>query len=298
MSIRWITSTAAVLFLTSASLAAASNENIRIPAGAEHQGNLETRNGSISIGDGAVIEGALYSRNGRIETGGSVTAGDVHTRNGAVELGPDGRYGRVESRNGRIHLGDGSSAGEIDTRNGGIRVGASGRTEGLSSRNGSIDIGQDVEVDGRVETRNGGVSLATGSRVSGRITTRNGGVHLDGATVEQGVEALAGDIILTGGSRSGDDLVIEISEDKAGRSSGFLGFGGSKSWPEAGDIRILEGSVVEGDVILRLPEDYDEELPVVEISADSSVSGDLRIDRRVELIVAGTVHGEIERTAP
>lgn len=297
MSIRSFTGTASVLLLGLTSLAAAS-DNIRIPAGTTHDGHLETRNGSIHVEDKATIEGSLDSRNGRIETGSSVSAGDVRTRNGAIELGGDGRYGRIESRNGRIQLGDGSSVEAIESRNGSIRIGASSRTAALDSRNGGIAIGADAVVDGAVSTRNGSVSMASGSRVTGRITTRNGGVMLDGATAERGIQTLAGDIILDNASRSGGDLLIEITEENAGRNGGFFGFGGSTSWPEAGDIRILAGSEVDGSVILLLAADYDEELPVVEIASGSVVSGDVRVDSRVELIVEGEIGGEVERVVP
>lgn len=297
MSIRLITRVAVTLLLCASSLAVAGDD-ISIPAGTTHEGDLETRNGSIRVGDEAVIDGSLESRNGHVETGVLVTAGDVYTRNGAVELGENGHYGRIKSRNGRIRLGDNAAAGEIETRNGSIHVGSSGQTGALDSRNGGIDIGSGAVIDGTVETRNGSVSLASESRVTGRISTRNGGVRLDGATAEQGVQTLAGDILLAGGSRSGGDLVIEITEESAGREGGFFGLGGGLSWPEAGDIRIVEGSEVDGDVILLLPADYDEKLPVVEISADSSVSGNLRIDSRAELIVDGSVGGQVERVSP
>lgn len=297
MLIRSITATASIVLLGLTSLAAAS-DNIRIPAGTSHDGHLETRNGSIHVEDNATIEGSLDSRNGRIETGSSVTAGDVRTRNGAIELGGNGRYGQIESRNGRIQLGDGSSVEAIESRNGSIRIGASSRTAALDSRNGGIAIGTDAVVDGAVSTRNGGVSMASGSRVTGRIATRNGGVTLDGATAEQGIQTLAGDIVLDKASRSGGDLIIEITEENTGRSGGFFGIGGSTSWPESGDIRVLGGSRVDGSVILLLDADYDEKLPVVEIAADASASGDLRVDSRVELIVEGEIGGEVERVAP
>lgn len=289
---------ALVAILFAASSLALANESISIPAGSVHEGDLESRNGYIQVGDESVVDGSLESRNGHIETGVSVTAGDVYTRNGAIVLGAGGRYGDVESRNGSVELGEGTSTGDIETRNGGILVGSESRTGMLDSRNGEISVEADAVVDGAVQTRNGSVLLAPGSSVKGRITTRNGGVSLENATVEQGVQTLAGDIELRAGSRSGGDLTIEVTKENAGRNSGFFGIGGGTTWPEAGDIRVVDGSEVDGDVVLLLDAGYDEELPTVEIGSDAVVTGDLRIDSRVELIVAGTVNGEIERVTP
>lgn len=296
MTIRNISVLLATLLLATASLAA--NESISIPDGGTHEGNLETRNGPIRIGNDAIIDGSLESRNGHIETGSSVTAGDVYTRNGAVVLGEGGRYGRIESRNGRVELGSDTVTGNVETRNGSISIGARGETGSLHSRNGGISVGPDAVVDGTIETRNGGVSLQSGSRASGQIKTRNGSVSLHGATAEQGIRTLAGDILLEAESRSGGDVIIEITEDQAGKNSGFFGLGARVSWPEAGDIRILGGSEVDGDVVLLLDADYDERIPVVEIASDAVVTGNVRVDSRVELLVEGSVGGEIERISP
>ncbi len=289
---------AAAILLLACATGALADDQISIGADVNHDGDLATRNGSIRIADGASIDGSLTSRNGHIETGSGVTAGNVSTRNGAIELGDGGHYGRVDSRNGRIMLGDGTTAGEIETRNGAIHIGSSSQTGSVDSRNGGVDVGAETIIDGTIRTRNGDISLASGSRVTGRINTRNGGVLLDGATAEQGIQTLAGDITLDNGGCSGADLIIDLTEVSADGDGGIFGLITKSSWPEAGNIRVLRDSRVDGDIVLILPGDYDEELPVVEISARSSVGGNLRIDSRVELIVEGDVAGEIERVTP
>lgn len=297
MTHRILVTTLSVLFALIA-LPAMAGDNVHVPAGAVHDGNLETRNGFVRIGDRAVVEGSIESRNGSVEAGASVVAGDVRTRNGAIKLGDGGQFGRIESRNGPIELGAESSAGAIETRNGSIRIGATSRTGRIDSRNGSIAIDADVAVDGPASTRNGGVTLARGSRVDGKITTRNGGVELDGATVGQGIQSRTGDIVLNADSSVGGDLIIEVGEHDGSRSSGFFGFGASQSWPRAGSVRVLDDSLVEGDLVLRLPTDYDERLPVVEVAQGARVTGNLVIDSRAELIVHGQVDGDIERVTP
>lgn len=297
MTIR-ILATAFVAAIALNASPAMAGDNIDIPAEAVVEGKLETRNGRIFIGNGALVEGAVESRNGHIETGAMVVAGDVRTRNGSIALGDGGEFGRIESRNGQIALGAESSAATIEARNGSIRIGPGSRTAGLDARNGSITIDSDAVVEGPVSTRNGSITLARASRVDGSITTRNGSVELDGATVGQGIESRTGDIVLRAGSRAGGDLVIEVKDSDGGRSSGFFGFGASDSWPRAGSVRVLDDSVVDGDVVLRLPGDYDERMPTVEIAAGARVAGNLEIDSRAELIVDGRVDGEVERISP
>lgn len=295
--IRIIFKAAAILLLTCATGALAEDQ-VSISANASHDGDLATRNGSIRIAEGASVSGSIASRNGQVETGRGVTAGNVSTRNGAIELGNGGSYGRIESRNGQIMLGDNTTAGEIQTRNGNVRIGPSSQTGSLDSRNGSINAGSDVVIDGTIQTRNGNISLASGSRVTGRITTRSGDVLLDGATAEQGIQTLAGDITLDNESRSGADLTIDLTATGDGNDDGLFSFLGNSTGPEAGSIRVLQDSAVDGNIVLILPKDYDGKLPVVEISAGSSVGGNLRIDSRIELIVEGKVAGQVERVSP
>lgn len=275
-----------------------ASDNVRIEAGSEHEGDVETRNGRIEIGDEAAVDGHVKNRNGSINIADSVSAGDVSTRNGSIRLGQGGRFGEVSTRNGRIEIGPDNEVGEIRSRNGSVAIGEGTRVDGeVRTRNGSIDAGQDIRVDGSASSRNGTVRFDAGSEISGEVTTRNGNIDLTGTSVGQGAGTIFGNIVLRDGSRINDDVIVEIEEEHAGRS-GWLWFGGGNTWSEAGDIRILEGSEVGGDIRLVLPAEYDNRIPVVEIDADSSVSGSLYIDSRVELIVEGTVGGRIERIEP
>lgn len=275
-----------------------ASDNIRIEAGSEHDGDVETRNGRIEIGDEATVDGDARNRNGSIVIGDSVTAGDVSTRNGSIRLGQGGRFDAVSTRNGRIEIGPDNEVGAIGSRNGSVSIGAGTRIDGdVRTRNDSIDAEQDIRVEGSASSRNGSVRFAAGSEISGDVTTRNGHINLTGTTVVQDIGTVFGDVILRDGSRVDGDVIVEIEDDHAGRS-GWLWFGGGKTWSEAGDIRILAGSEVGGDIRLVLPAEYDNKIPMVEIDADSSVSGNLHIDSRIELIAEGTVGGRIERIEP
>lgn len=276
-------------------VAVAGNEGFELEAGSVHEGSVTTRNGAIRIGDDATVKGDIESRNGLIDIGRGVTAANVGARNGPIRLGPESRVGDVESRNGAITLEDDGQAGRIETRNGAIRIGANAQAADVHSRNGSVHIAEAAVIEGHAETRNGSIDLAAESHVKGLITTRNGAVELNDARVGQGISTVAGDIVLRGASHSGGDLVIEVEENRNG--GGLFGFIG-KSSREAGDIRVLDSSEVDGDVMLLLPADYDGEIPTLEIAADARVTGNLRIDHRVELKIDGTVEGQVERITP
>ena len=253
-----------------------------IAPGTVHEGDLESRNNAISIGDDARVEGNISARNGSVRIGDRVSAGDIETRNGGVRTGIGGEFGRVESRNGSIVLGADSRAAELESRNGALRIGASSRIGGsTSTRNGKIELDPNVQVAGSLEARNGSISLANGVSVQGEAKTRNGQIQMDQAMVKQNVSSQSGDLLIHNGSRVDGDVIIDISEQSGERR--WFGFGGNR-YPDAGNIEILGGSVVGGNIIVRLPEDYDRDIPTVTIDSESQVNGEIMVDERVEVI--------------
>ncbi|QOC24058.1 hypothetical protein IC757_08135 [Wenzhouxiangella sp. AB-CW3] len=273
-----------------------ASERINISAGAHHEGTVETRNSAISIDDGARIDGDVRSRNGSVSLGDQVVASDISTRNGGVRTGRDGQFGRISTRNGSISIGDGTHAERLGTRNGSLSIGRDSIIDnGVRTRNGSISVDSNVRVTEEVRTRNGRIHIKSGSEVSGPVSTRNGDIELQGAHVTS-LQTLSGDMIVRDNSRVDGDVTIEITIDHSGRRGGFFGLGSARTYPEAGSVRILGGSEVRGDIVITLPEDYTEDLPTVEVDADSHVLGNLRIDERVNLVVNGRIDGRIERT--
>jgi hypothetical protein len=271
--------------LLSISIDAVAEEPISIPAGTRHSGDLETRNESIRIGDEATIDGRLESRNGSIRTGITVTAGGVDTRNGSITLDEGGRYGDVTSRNGSIDIAAGNEVGRVETRNGDVELGANVRADSARTRNGGISIGAGSGIGGEVDSRNGRIDLAEGARVDGKIETRNGNITLTASRAGMDVVSRGGDIVLRGDAEVLGDVIIRIEENDG--SSGWLGLGGSE-WPEAGNIRLQDASRVAGDVIVELPAGYDEKAPTVEIAAEVTIDGSIRVDGRTELIIEET----------
>lgn len=303
-----------VLLLLAGSAAWAA-ETVEIEAGSRHEGTVETGNTPIRIHDGATVDGDVESRNGAVTLGTNVTAGEIRTRNGLISTGGGGHFGDLFTRNGTITLGPDSRAGEVGTRNGNITVGADSRVEGIESRNGSVALrdrvqasggvgtrngairgGEAVQVGQGVASRNGAVAFARGSRIEGDIETRNGSIQLQGAEAGGSLRSRSGNIELGTGTEITGDVRIEIDEDTGIRIGGFLWFGGSTEYPDAGDISVREGSIVHGDLVVLLPADYDAEFPTVTIDGDSRVLGTVRVDARANLeITDGAGTGSIER---
>ncbi len=269
-----------------------ASDQINIPDGTSHVGDLSARNGPIRLGDKVKVDGVISTRNGLIRIGNDSQSGDIESRNGAITLGRGNQVGEISTRNGSIELGDDNHALSLDTRNGSITVGGGSRVDGLvHTRNGSIRLAQLAEVLGSVSTRNGSIQLDPGSRIAGQVESRNGAIRLEQAEVGQEVTSRAGNIELYLGSHVGGDLIIEIEE----QSGGWRLFGGSPDYPDAGHILILDDSLVAGDVIIRLPDDYNAEIPSITIAPEARVLGQVRVDSRTVLHIEGEVAGGIQQ---
>lgn len=149
-----------------------------------------------------------------------------------------------------------------------------------------------MDVHGDAKTRNGSIRMAPASTVDGNVSTRNGSADLDSAHIARNLRGWAGDLSLRNASRVDGNVIIKIRENSGG--SGWFSRWRSQ-YTEAGDINILEGSEVGGDVIVSLPIDYDEKMPVIRIDASSRVHGNVKVDERLELHIEGQVGGQIER---
>jgi len=112
------------------------------------------------------------------------------------------------------------------------------------------------------------------------VQNRNGHIHLQQAQVKQNLTSRSGDLVVRDGSKVGGDLIIEIDENTG--NQGWFGFGNT-TYPKAGNIEILQNSEVAGNVIVRLPEDYDQEIPTITIDDSSRVLGEIMVDERVSI---------------
>jgi len=169
-------------------------------ASARDYGDIDKVNSGISIDAGS-------------------TAGSLETVNGGVHVGANSKVGDVESVNGGIHLEEGVQATSVDTVNGGVTVGAKG-------------IVRDT-----IETVNGGITLDTDADVGGKVSNVNGGIRLERAHVAGGIETVAGDVWIAGGSRVEGGILVKEPHS-------FISWGSKEQRPPR--IVIEAGAVVEG----------------------------------------------------
>jgi len=160
------------------------------------------------------------------------------------------------------------------TVNKSIRIGDKSTAGSIESVNGSIRIGASSFVES-IESVNGSISLANDVTVDGRVEAVNGAITLQsGCEVGGDVETINGSIRLQNTLVAGDVETIN------------------------GQTRILEGSEVSGNVVVRKPRGWSinsRHKPVrVEIGKDVLVHGDLIFEHAVELELHDTARvGEI-----
>ena len=176
----------------------------------------------------------------------------------AENTGPD-----ISKLLGGINLEEGQVAGDLETVNGGISLDDDATAENVSSVNGGFRAGDSVSVLS-VKTVNGGVKAGENFNVTGDVSVINGGVLVRrGSKIGENAATVNGAIRLMG-TTVGKDVKTTN-----------------------GDIHILEGSVVEGDVIFRDPENgfYNggRQKPKLIIDKDSSVAGNIYLYQKVDL---------------
>lgn len=177
------------------------------------------------------------------------------------QAGADNRGPDIKSVIGGIDLDVGNIAGNLQAVNGGI----------------SMD---DDSVAKKVRTVNGGVSLGDNvSVVSVKVV--NGGVRSGrNLTVTEGVDVVNGGIKIDAGSQIGDDVItvngnIRLRESRIGNNIETVN----------GDMDILDGSVVEGDVVFRKRRGHSGSWgkPTLTIDKTSVVKGDIFLHQKVKL---------------
>jgi len=172
----------------------------------------------------------------------------------------DGEHsGGQTSVNGSIHVGARCRIeGDCTTVNGSIRVGDGSQVRDLDTVNGRISLAADANVDGNATTVNGSIICNRGSKIHGRLTTVNGRIELTNTEVDEELSTVNGDIRLQAQSLVHGDIVIKGSHGRLFNHQHL-------------EIRISEGSRVEGGIIVRDP---DAEVKVY-LSKDSSVKGEI-----------------------
>jgi predicted acyltransferase (DUF342 family) len=144
--------------------------------------------------------------------------------------------------NGSITVGANCDVrGTCESVNGGITVGPDSRVRTLQTVNGPIDLGERVLVRGNLYSVNGPICCAPGVRIERGISSVNGKVELTGATVARDIETCNGDVTLRGQSIVEGNIIVRKHDDHSDHR-------------EHVEIRVADGSVVQGDVIVQDPD--------------------------------------------
>ena len=164
--------------------------------------------------------------------------------------------------NGRIVVGaEAEVVSDLRTVNGAVAVGRGARLKDLDAVNGSIEVGDDVAA-GRIATVNGDLSLGMRAKVGKQLQTVNGRLRAGGGSIVDGdVGTVNGPIELRG---------VTVRGSVANH---------------AGDLRLLDGTLVEGDVRLAAPDGAHPGTDVVVEGVGVQVRGTLYAERPVRLFV-------------
>lgn len=184
-----------------------------------------------------------------------------------------------------------------------VVIDAGSRTEGASSVNGSIEVRKNAVVTGGVQTVNGTVRIDSGARV-GNASTVNGSLKLkenveadslstvngtievgEKTTIDGSIEAVNGAIYL----RSGASVAADVENVNGKITLSGAAVGGSVT-TVSGDVFIVEGSVVAGDLIIEKPGgwgwNHNKRLPRVVVGPDSIVRGNIKLEHEVKLFIS------------
>lgn len=194
-----------------------------------------------------------------------------------LEFAAGSRAAGAQTINGRIQVGSAAVIdGDLATVNGRIEVAADASVHDLRTVNGSIRVGAGVK--GRnLSGVNARLELGERVELSGSATTVNGSIVSEGSTVIQGeVATVNGDILLRG-TRVGRGVSNHL-----------------------GDVRLLDGTLVEGDLLLEAPDlTGSVRTSLVVIGVGAQVRGVVRAERPIELHVHPTAKlGVVQGATP
>lgn len=182
-----------------------------------------------------------------------------------IEVHSDGHRSDISKIFGGIDIGTGDDVGDVESVNGGIVLHDSSSADRVETVNGSVRIHDDVSVYS-VETVNGSIRAGRNLKVQDDVSTVNGSIDLQkGTVINNRVSTVNGTI----GLRE-----TEVLHDVETTN---------------GDIRILDSSVVSGDVIFHENGSFFHShmnLPRLVVDADSAIKGAVHLYRKVKLEIA------------
>ena len=192
--------------------------------------------------------------------------------NKSVKIEPGGESTGASSVNGSITVGENAVVtGDVVTVNGSVRVDSGANIEGASTVNGAVRVADNVQSED-LSTVNGSVKVGESSTVDGEIETVNGRINVNkGSTVANNVSNVNGEIELSGAEVGTDVSTV------------------------TGDVKIVDGTVVKGDLIVEKPSNWGwgnskNRKPRIVIGPGSTIGGVIVLEREVELFISETAN--------
>jgi hypothetical protein len=168
--------------------------------------------------------------------------------NGSVHIPAGKAPGVAETVNGGIDVDANAAVTNAKTVNGGIRLGAHASADSVATVNGSITLEDGARVAGTAESVNGSMILRSAAEVGRLLENVNGTISLVSAHVAGGIKTVNGNISITGNSHVERGILVQKG------STGLIHFGNG--------------------------------LPRIVIGPGSTVEGELRFEREVQLYVS------------
>ena len=199
--------------------------------------------------------------------------------------------------NKSINVAAGNQVGGQSSVNGSITVGAGAVIDGsLETVNGSIRVDENVSLRD-AETVNGTIRIASGSSADD-VSSVNGSIRLgDNVTLAGEIDVVNGKITVGSGSRIADGVANVNGEISITGAD----IGGNLETVN-GDVSLLDGAVLRGDLIVDKPGGWGNRnknsKPKIVIGMNSIVEGEIVLEREVELFISdsaqvGGVSGEM-----
>jgi DUF4097 and DUF4098 domain-containing protein YvlB len=190
--------------------------------------------------------------------------------NKSIKIEAGGESSGATSVNGSITIGaDAVVTGDVKTVNGSIRVGSGASIQNASTVNGGVKIAANVQAE-NLSTVNGAVKVGESATVDGEIEAVNGSVSVKkGSKIARSISNVNGQIELSGAEVGGDVSTV------------------------TGDVDIVDGTVVKGDLIVEKPGNWGwgnskNRKPRIVIGPGSTVEGVIDLEHEVELYVSAT----------
>lgn len=198
-----------------------------------------------------LVAPACASVNKSITIGENTESGGESTVNGSISVGAGATVnGSLDTVNGTIRIEEGARIRDAETVNGSIRLASGVSARDVESVNGSVRVAENVTIDGHIDVVNGKITLGEGSRIADDVENVNGEITVNGAEIGGSVTTVSGDIGLENGAIVRGDIVV----DKPG------GWGSSRQ----------------------------NRKPRIVIGPGTTVAGNIRLGREVELFISDT----------